>query len=256
MDVKVKRSTRAAPAAWITLYGALTGVTALIPIFPYVGGGGYVPLLVPFAAMGPLLLGMKGGVVAAIIGGLIGMFLAPGAFPLGLVDVLITSVSAAVMTGLVLHADRLWKAAIPVAVLVALFSMTFPYYIPGGAAGFEAPPQPLYWALSAYYWLPSLIVLATPLGMSLVPSWRESEDRTKRYLGIFIVMLAGFLLWWNPWTRPYWYLFNYPVGLGIATLIGYTWWVPALAAITTVITAPILEALKRSGLPKIEGAIW
>lgn len=256
MEVEVRRAARAAPAAWVTLYGALTGVTALIPIFPYVGGGGYVPLLVPFAAMGPFLLGVKGGIIASVIGGLIGMFLAPGAFPLGLVDVFITSISAAVMTGLILRGEKLWKIGLPVAILVALFSMAFPYYVPGAAAGFDAPPQPLYWILSAYYWLPSLIVIASPLGMKLVPAWRESDNRARKSAAVFIVMFAGLLLWWNPWTRPYWYLFNYPVGLGMATLIGYTWWVPGLAAITTIITVPILEALKRSGLPEIEDATW
>ena len=62
--------------------------------------------------------------------------------------------------------------------------------------------------------------------------------------------------WWLPWTRPYWYLFNFSAELGVATHVGYSWWVPALSAITTVITIPIVEALERSGLPKIEGAIW
>jgi hypothetical protein len=32
--------------------------------------------------------------------------------------------------------------------------------------------------------------------------------------------------------------------------------VPALSAITAIITIPIVEAMKRSGLPKIEGSIW
>lgn len=256
MDLEVRRSVRPAPAAWITLYGALTGVTALIPIFPYVGGGGYVPLLVPFAAMAPLLLGVKGGITAASIGGLIGMFLAPGAFPLGLLDVVITSISAALMTSLVLNADRLWKAAIGVITGVAIFSLLFPYYIPGAAVGFESPPQPWFWLLSSYYWLPSLLVVASPLGQRFIPAWRASPDRSQRYIAVFLVMVAGLLLWWNPWTRPYWYIFNYPVGLGMATLIGYTWWVPVLAFITTVITVPLLEALKKSGLPKVERAIW
>ena len=42
----------------------------------------------------------------------------------------------------------------------------------------------------------------------------------------------------------------------VATHVAYSWWVPALSAITAVITIPIVEALERSGLPKIEGAIW
>jgi hypothetical protein len=37
-----------ASIAWVTLYGALCGVLGLVPIFPYVGGGGYLPLTTPF----------------------------------------------------------------------------------------------------------------------------------------------------------------------------------------------------------------
>ena len=40
-----------ASIAWVTLYGALCGVFGLVPIFPYVGGGGYVPLTTPFCAI-------------------------------------------------------------------------------------------------------------------------------------------------------------------------------------------------------------
>ncbi len=70
-----------ASVAWITLYGALCGVTSLIPVFPYVGGGGYVPLQTMFSAIAPVLLGPVGGIVAATVGGVIGMFIAPAAFP-------------------------------------------------------------------------------------------------------------------------------------------------------------------------------
>jgi hypothetical protein len=44
--------------------------------------------------------------------------------------------------------------------------------------------------------------------------------------------------------------------LGVATHVAYSWWVPALSAITAIITIPIVEGLERSGLPKIAGAIW
>lgn len=245
-----------ASIAWVTLYGALCGVTALVPIFPYVGGGGYVPLATPFSAIAPLLLGSWGGIVAAIIGGLIGMFIAPAAFPLQLVDVIIGGAAPAIFVALAINNDRYWKITVPVFALVGLFGILFPYYVPGAAAGFGQPPQPLYLLLTAIYWLPPLIITATPLGIRYVPQWARQTDRVKRYIGIFLAMLAGMLIWWIPWTRPYWYVFNYSVDLGIATHIGYSWWVPALTAITTVITIPIIEALARSGLPKPEGALW
>ena len=59
-----------ASIAWIVVYGALIGVTSLIPIFPYVGGGGFLPLCVVFEAMAPLILG-PAGIISAFIGGVI-----------------------------------------------------------------------------------------------------------------------------------------------------------------------------------------
>jgi len=253
---EVTRRARGPSVAWVTLFGALIGVTALVPIFPYVGGGGYVPLAVPFAAIAPFLLGPWGGVVASIIGGLIGMFIAPGGFPLGLLDVLLTTVLPAFFVALFANGERYWALNTLCIGAVAVMTLVFPYYLPGAAAGFETPPQPLYWALSAYYWLPPLLVAATPLGSRLVPGWLRGQDRGRRYLGIFVTVLASLLVWWLPWTRPYWYLFKYPAALAIATFIGYTWWVPVLSLITAVITMPLVEALARTGLPKVERALW
>jgi hypothetical protein len=103
-----------ASIAWVTLFGALIGVTGLIPIFPYVGGGGYVPLATPFAAIAPLLLGPIGGIVAAIIGGVIGMFIAPAAYPLQLVDVVIGAAAPAILVALLMKNKTLWKINAPV----------------------------------------------------------------------------------------------------------------------------------------------
>jgi hypothetical protein len=44
--------------------------------------------------------------------------------------------------------------------------------------------------------------------------------------------------------------------VGVATLIGYMWWVPLFSLAIAVITVPLVEALRRSGLPKIPGALW
>ncbi|MBT9260380.1 MAG: hypothetical protein KM310_11635 [Clostridiales bacterium] len=251
----MKPARRNAPIAWITLYGALTGVMALVPIFPYVGGGGYVPLLVPFAAIAPLLLGTAGGILAAIIGGFIGMFIAPAGFPLQVVDVLLTAVLPAVAVGAVIH-RRYFIWALLLSLLNAAFAIFFPFYLPGAAAGFQAPPEPVFSLLSAYYWAPPLIVILTPIGRRWLPQLAQSEDRRQKYLGIFLAILTGLFIWFNPWSRPYWYILKYAPSLGVATLIGYTWWVPTLALVITIIAVPLLEALSRSGLPKVEEGLW
>jgi hypothetical protein len=245
-----------ASIAWVTLFGALIGVTSLIPIFPYVGGGGYVPLATPFAAIAPLLLGPWGGIVAAIIGGVIGMFIAPGAYPLQLIDVIIGAALPALLTALMIHGNRFWKITVPLFVLIGIAGWLVPFYLPGEAGGFGRVPEPVYFLLTALYWIPSTIIALSPLGTRLIPKWVTEKKRTTRYAGIFLAILVALFVWWIPWTRPYWYAFNYTPEVGVATSIGYSWWIPAFSAITAIITVPIIEALERSGLPKIEGAIW
>jgi len=120
---KVRRSTNrigGVSIAWITLYGALCGVTGLIPIFPYVGGGGYVPLTTPLSAIAPLLLGPVGGVVAALVGGVIGMFIAPALY----------AKEKKVILRLVVPAVLLFAGGVAIAFLVVLpFTFTFLYSV-------------------------------------------------------------------------------------------------------------------------------
>lgn len=253
---EVSRQERGASVAWITLFGALIGVSALIPIFPYVGGGGYVPLCVLLACIAPMLLGPMGGLSAALIGGLIGMFIAPGGFPLGLMDVVLNGVLPALVVALFINNDVYWTWNLLAIAIAALMNLFFPYYIPGAAAGFETPLQPLFWILSAYYWLPPLLVAITPLGRRLIPAWLRGDNRSRKYAGLLISLICGLLTWWVPWSHIYWYVFKFPAALGVATFIGYTWWVPVVAIITAIIGMALIEALGRTGMRKIKRALW
>lgn len=246
-----------ASIAWITLYGALCGVTSLIPVFPYVGGGGYVPLQTMFSAIAPVLLGEVGGIVAATVGGIIGMFIAPAAFPLQLVDVFLTGTLPAFVVSLMINANKRWLVAIVWSILVGILGTLFPFYVPGASAGFAQPTNTVaYFLLAAYYWVIPLVLLLLPLGRRDVPKWVRGQDRKKKYIGLFLAFLMGLMTWFLPWSLPYWYVYQYEPSMGTATLIGYTWWVPLFSLAITVIAVPLVEALRRSGLPKIEGAIW
>lgn len=260
MGVKeTSRSMRigGASIAWITLYGALCGVTSLIPVFPYVGGGGYVPLQTMFSAIAPMLLGWWGGIVAATVGGIIGMFIAPAAFPLQLVDVILTGTLPALAVGLMMNAKKFWPWAVAWCVAVGVFGTIFPFYVPGSAAGFAAPPNAVtYFLMVAYYWLIPLVVIISPLGRKLMPEWTAGQDRKFKYIGIALTFITGLFTWFLPWSLPYWYVFQYEPAMGVATLLGYMWWVPLFSLVITIITVPLVEALRRSGLPKIPGAIW
>jgi hypothetical protein len=246
-----------ASIAWITLYGALCGVTSLIPVFPYVGGGGYVPLQTMFSAIAPVLLGGLGGVVAATVGGVIGMFIAPAAFPLQLVDVILTGTLPSLAVWLMMDANKRWLWALIWSVVIGIFGTLFPFYVPGAAAGFVAPPNTVvYFLLVAYYWVIPLAILISPLGRKLVPEWIRGQDRKFKYIGLVIMYICGLFTWFLPWSLPYWYVYQYTPAAGVATLIGYMWWVPLFSLAITVITVPLVEALRRSGLPKVQGSIW
>jgi len=260
MEVKEKSQSMrigGASIAWITLYGALCGVTSLIPVFPYVGGGGYVPLQTMFSAIAPILLGGVGGIVAATVGGIIGMFIAPAAFPLQLVDVFLTGTLPAFAVMVMMDANkRLWLA-LAWTILVGILGTVFPFYIPGGSAGFAAPANPVtYFLLVAYYWVIPLIIILLPMTRKNIPEWIRGQDRKFKYIGLAITYIIGLFTWFLPWSLPYWYVYQYEPSMGVATLIGYMWWVPLFALVITVITVPLVEALRRSGLPKVPGAIW
>ena len=239
--------------AWVVIYGALIGVTSLIPLFPYVGGGGYLPLAVAFSAMAPLIMG-PAGIVAAFFGGIIGMFISPAAYPLGLLDVILTATLPAVFVTLTVNNNKYWMFTGIIFLAIGIWFEVFPFYIPGGGP-FTPPPQPGYTIITLYYWLPWLIIELTPLGTKLIPEWIRGSG-TKQYIGLFLAMLMSLLIWAIPWFLPYWYLFGYAGTLSYAVAIAYSWWFPALSIIITIITIPIIEGLKRSGLPKIPMAVW
>jgi len=254
-EVKVARARAyGVPIAWIAIYGALIGVTSIVPLFPYVGGGGYLPLAVAFAAMAPIIMG-PAGIIAAFIGGVIGMFIAPAAYPLGLLDVILTATLPAVFVTLTVNNDRFWYITIPVFLAMGIWILVFPFYWPGEAGGFSPPPQPYYLLISSWYWLPWLILVANPFGIKVLPKWAKGKG-TKQYVGLFLCILSGIMVWAIPWFLPYWYLFSYPGALGAAVLTAYSWWFPALSVVITIITVPIIEGLRRSGLPKVPLAAW
>ncbi|MFO7836495.1 MAG: hypothetical protein R6V83_07565 [Candidatus Thorarchaeota archaeon] len=244
-----------ASIAFIAVYGAVQGALALVPIFPYVGGGGFVPLSVVFSAIGPLILGPIGGILAAVIGGFVGMFLSPATFPLGPLDVLLTGIFPAFFTAFAINGDEreYWVLAIIIWIVVAIFATVFPYIWPGIAG---QPWKPLVAILGAYYWLPWFVLILLPTGTKYIPEWARGDDRPKRYISVFFAIMIGLMAWYLPWGTVYWLILEYAVDFGIVVHISYTWWVPTMAAITTFIAIPVIEALERSGLPRIPRAIW
>ena len=245
-----------ASIAFIAVYGAINGVLALVPVFPYVGGGGFVPLSVAFTAIGPLVLGPIGGIIAAVIGGFIGMFISPAMFPLGLLDVVLTGILPAVFVALFMNVDdnRWYLLTVIAVIFTTIMWFVYPYIFPGVPG---QTPDALFYLSTTFFWLPWLILLFTPVLKTWVPEWSRLDDPKKRYIGVFLGVLAGIEIFYYWWTAPYWQIFAYPIELSFTSnMFGYSWWWPVLSILTTVIAIPVIEALKRSGLPRIPRAIW
>ena len=174
------------PIAWIAVYGALVGVTSLVPILPYAGGGGYWPLATVIAALGALILGPIGGAVAAFIGGIIGMFIAPPAFPLGIVDAIAVVMIPEIFVALAFNVKKYrWAFLGWQALMTAIFFIVLFVY-PGVVGGWPPIPTANYFLATLYYWLLPTLVLASPLGSKYVYEWSRSSDVKQRSIGVFL----------------------------------------------------------------------
>jgi hypothetical protein len=246
------------PIAWIAVYAALVGVTSLIPILPYAGGGGYWPLATPLACVAPLLLGPIGGIISALVGGIIGMFIAPPAYPLGILDATLITTFPAIFTGLALNMKKYWKIFLVVQVLsvVAFFVSLFSYPgLPGGWSGVSVEG---FIAESLWYWLVPSIVLLSPIGTKYINDWARSDNARNRSIGIFLGAWMGMNAYYiSPAFWVYWILFEFPTALLYLMFWAiYTWYMVLFAVLITVITVPLAQALKKSGLARPKDAIW
>lgn len=246
------------PIAWIAVYGALIGVTSLVPILPYAGGGGFWPLATPLAGIAPLLLGPVGGIAAAVVGGIIGMFIAPPAYPLGIVDVTLVVILPSIFVGLALNMKKYkwiflgWQLLMTISFFVALF------YYPGVVGGWPPIPTNMYVLSTLYYWLIPLIVLLSPIGTKYIYEWSRGSNARKRTIGVFLGSWMAMNAWYvSPAYWAYWILFAFPSPLLYLMAWGiYTWYMPLFAVIITLITVPIVEALRKSGMAKPPSVLW
>ena len=70
------------------------------------------------------------------------MFISPGSYPLGLIDVMLSGMLLPVFWGLASRYYR--KIYIPFTLLWIVYYFVTPFYLPGKAAGFDAVRQPMY----------------------------------------------------------------------------------------------------------------
>jgi len=246
------------PIAWIAVYAALVGVTSLVPILPYAGGGGYWPLATPLAASAPLLLGSIGGIIGAFVGGIIGMFIAPPAYPLGIVDAILITAFPAIFVGLAVSMKKYWKIFLVVQVLSTIAFFVSLFYYPGLPGGWPGVSVEMFFVESLWYWLIPAIVLISPIGTKYINDMARSEDAKKRSIGLFLGAWMGMNAYYaSPAFWVYWILFEFPAALLYLMFWAiYTWYMVLFAILVTVIAVPLAQALRKSGLARPRDAIW
>lgn len=247
-----------APISWVAIIGALMGAGQLVPLVYYVEGGGYHPLskalYVPVAA----ILGTWGGVVAITIGGIIALFLAPGAAS-GLISSLAFDyIMLAVVIGWSLNGK--WRECAVLWAIGVVVYILFPWIIPGQAfvegAGIVGPYTFWPWFIGANWFDIGSIIPVLILVRSKLPQWIRSEDPKLMAAAIVFTVWVSQISHLYGWGY-YSLLYTVPAEL-IAILSAFS--VPlervVLAVVGALVGVPLLRTLRKSGLRSIPGSAW
>lgn len=197
-----------APLSWVALFAAIAAATTVIPFYFYVTGGGYVSvatgLFMPLAGQ---VLGPWAGLIAATIGGVVGMFIAPGGFPLGLLDVVLSASIFGLAAGLMTRKWR-WVFLVWWIINLALIAL-YPYRI---IPGFAPPEEPRY-TLSFTYVILAFVawLIFGPLTTDLMRKWASKGQPA------WLQTVSLFLYAWiyrssvQPvWSLTYNHIFEWP----------------------------------------------
>jgi hypothetical protein len=188
------------------------------------------------------------------------MFIAPPAFPLGIVDATLVVLLPEIFVALAFNVKNTryrwvfigWNVIMTIAFFVALF------VYPGVVGGWPPISTGAYFVPTLYYWLLPAIVLLSPLGSKYVADWSRSPNVRQRSIGVFLGSWMALNQWYiSPSFWLYWILFAFPSALLYLMAWGiYTWYMPLFAVVLSIIAVPIIEALRRSGMAKPPNVLW
>ena len=250
----LRSSILGGPLSWVALFGALNAVTSMIPVVVYPLGGGYVSLgqILLFPLSG-YLLGPWAGMVATGIGGAIGLFIAPGAYPLGPVDVVLAGVQVGLVYGLL---ARRWRSLLFVWWLLNLLLIyIFPYRWPGGAQGFSPPPEPAYtlsWLWVGVVFIIWLVWAYTPMGYWV----RRGRPILRQIAGFSLTTIIGYGAVSGVGNTIWIYLLKQPVEITILdNWESFPLTIP-VAIVSGIIFFSVFKALWRTGLLSVPGSLY
>jgi hypothetical protein len=156
------------------------------------------------------VLGPWAGTIAAFVGGLVGMFIAPGAFPLGLLDVILSGAIFGLSAGLMTKKWRWLFLGWWIINLAMVF--LYPFRVPGAAGGFAAPEE-LGYTLSWTYVLLAFIVWVVlgPLTTDLLSKWaRRGSSRVMQVVSLLLIAYIARSSIQPMWSLPYAHIFQWP----------------------------------------------
>lgn len=241
-----------APLSWIALFGALMGALSIVPMLFYPFGGGFASAgMIIFGPLSGVILGPWAGAVAGTIGGLIGMFISPGSYPLGLVDVVFSGTLLPLFWGLA-H-PRYRNIFVPLFILWIIIYALWPYHIPGESGGFGAVSEPAYFF--SFLWGPVGLIFYFVAQKRLL-ALMQSDSFVTRLIGYILYMVAPCTAWLLPWIVVYFALLNFPPDVAQLNNI-VAWWfyvlpIPVTAGIVSML---LVRAIEQSGLRRVSGSL-
>ena len=241
-----------APISWIALFGALMGALSIVPMIFYPFGGGFASAgMIIFGPMAGLILGPWAGAIAGIIGGLIGMFISPGSYPLGFIDVMLSGTFLPIFWGLAKPHFR--KFYVPWVLIWIAYYLLVPYYIPGEAGGFGAVRQPMY--ILSFIWGPLGLIFVLLMQGKLL-KWMHEESLVKRLLGYILYMVGPTSAWLLPWIGVYFLALNYPPETAeLNNWVAWYFYIIPISVTTGLVAMLLVRALEKSGLRRVPGSI-
>ncbi|MHA1713204.1 MAG: hypothetical protein ACTSW4_04060 [Candidatus Ranarchaeia archaeon] len=256
-EVRAAATIGGAPISWVAIIGALMGAGTMVPLVYYVEGGGYHPLSKALYVPVVAILGPIGGVAAITIGGIIALFIAPGAASAFLVSLAFDYILLATVIGLILNGQ--WKWCIPLWIIGTLVYALFPWFIPGpafvNAVGLVGPYD-FYPLFIAANWFDLSSILVILIFRNLIPKWIRSDDSKLMVLAICLTVWGSeisHLYGWGAWAIIY----SSPAELiAILSAVSVPLERTVLAFVGSLVGVPLIKTLRKSGLRSIPNSAW
>lgn len=241
-----------ASVSWVALCAAIIAATSLIPLFPYPEGGGFDPLAAHLVPLMVALLGPLAGLVTVFVGGVVGMFLCPPAYVMGILTVIDNNVGGALSTMGITQAKwniyrKLWVIW---GISQIIITMIVPYVWPGPPT-YTPVIQPDYF-ISFLPWFVFFPLFFTRLGTELVPRWLRSLDLKELALGVWLLLAFQSSVWYFTWWWIYNTVYAFPITMNILQNYFYYSWVwYGKNTLVTPIYVAVIRALRKAGVARV-----